>query len=46
MIEIKKLANGTRVIFEHMPVGDIISIGIFVKASSLRMPEITGFRTL
>lgn len=34
MIEIKKLANGTRVIFEHMPIGDIISIGIFVKAGS------------
>ncbi|HOD92592.1 MAG TPA: pitrilysin family protein [Clostridia bacterium] len=34
MIEIKKLINGTRVIFEHMPANDIISIGIFVKAGS------------
>lgn len=34
MIEIRKLINGTRVIFEHMPANDIISIGIFVKAGS------------
>lgn len=34
MIEIKTLKNGTRVIFEHLPANDIISIGIFVKAGS------------
>ncbi|MFA5341788.1 MAG: pitrilysin family protein [Clostridia bacterium] len=34
MIEIKRLTNNTRVIFEHMPANDIISIGIFVKAGS------------
>ncbi len=34
MIEINRLTNDTRVIFEHMPANNIISIGIFVKAGS------------
>lgn len=34
MIEIEKLSNGIRVIFEKLPAKNIISIGVFVKAGS------------
>ena len=42
MIEIKKLINGTRVIFEHMPANDIISIGILLKGSNYENAENKG----
>jgi len=34
MVDIKKLSNGIRVIFEHIPTTNIFSAGMFIKAGS------------
>ncbi|MFA7672767.1 MAG: pitrilysin family protein [Clostridia bacterium] len=34
MVDIRKLSNGIRVIFEHMPTTNIFSAGMFIKAGS------------